>query len=105
MQLSRESPNVFYGVVDTTGNMGKLTQLLQEIGIEAGYCTEHSLHLNALIAFKDENVPGADGVMKKARALVEFFNKSTQASTKLLKIQRNLTDHNEGKAPVGGLLE
>jgi hypothetical protein len=48
---------------------------------------------------------GADGVMEKARALVKFFNKSTQASTKLLKIQRNLTDHNEGKAPVGGLLE
>jgi hypothetical protein len=55
MQLSRESPNVFYGVVDTTGNMGKLTQLLRENGIEAGYCTEHSLHLNALIAFKGDS--------------------------------------------------
>jgi hypothetical protein len=44
MQLSRESPNVFYAVVDTTGNMGRLTQLLREAGIKAAYCTEHSLH-------------------------------------------------------------
>jgi hypothetical protein len=38
--------------------------------------------------------------MKKARALVEFFNKSTQASTELLKVQRNL-DQYKGKVPVG----
>jgi hypothetical protein len=48
MQLSRESPNVFYGVVDTTGNMGKLTQLLQENGIETGHCTEHSLLIETM---------------------------------------------------------
>lgn len=39
----------------------------------------------------DKNVPGADGVLKCWRALAEFFNKSTQASTELKKSQVTLT--------------
>jgi hypothetical protein len=39
------------GIMDTTGNMGVLTQLCRAGGNEAGYCTEHNFHLNAQIAF------------------------------------------------------
>jgi ABC-type transporter MlaC component len=49
--LSEENPNVFYGVVDTTGCMGLLTQLCRNAGSKAGFCAEHNFHLNALIAF------------------------------------------------------
>jgi hypothetical protein len=45
-------------------------------------------------------VPGADGVMKKCRALVEYFNKSTQATSELLKVQRQLK-HYENMIAVG----
>lgn len=52
LRFSDEDPDVFYGVVDTTGSMGVLTRLCRDEGFEAGYCTEHNFHLNALIAFK-----------------------------------------------------
>ncbi|KAL3793494.1 hypothetical protein ACHAWO_002105 [Cyclotella atomus] len=100
LRFSDEDPDVFYGVVDTTGSMGVLTRLCRDARFEVGYCTEHNFHLNALIAFNDENVPGADGVMKKCRALVEYFNKSTQATSELLKVQRQLK-HYENMIAVG----
>eukprot|EP00804_Cyclotella_cryptica_P020067 CCRYP_014870-RA/>CCRYP_014870-RA protein AED:0.47 eAED:0.47 QI:0/0/0/0.5/0/0.5/2/0/534 len=43
---------VFMAVLDTTGNRGVLTQECRKDGHEAAYCTEHSIHLNASLAFK-----------------------------------------------------
>jgi hypothetical protein len=36
-----------------------------------------------LFAYDDKNIPGAGDVMKVARNIFEYFNKSTQASEKL----------------------
>ena len=40
------------------------------------------------LAFEDENLPGGDGAMKAARALVGHFKSSTQSLEKLLEAQR-----------------
>jgi hypothetical protein len=99
------------GITNTTGNMGKLEKYLRNNGKEHGYCTDHNLHLVALLAFDREcdlcallhcffccviiydhletlclvalNVPTVAVAMKKARDIVHYFNKSTQASKKL----------------------
>ncbi len=42
------------GITDTTGNMGKLGIYLRDIGKEHGYCTDHNLHLVALLVFDRE---------------------------------------------------
>jgi hypothetical protein len=42
------------GIMDTTGNMGKLGKYLHDNGKEHGYCTDHNLHLGALLAFDPE---------------------------------------------------
>ncbi len=42
------------GIMDTTGNMGKLGIYLRDNGKEHGYCTDHNLHLVARLAFDHE---------------------------------------------------
>jgi hypothetical protein len=42
------------GITDTTGNMGKLGKYLHDNGKEHGYCTDHNLHLVAMVAFDRE---------------------------------------------------
>jgi hypothetical protein len=42
------------GIIDMTGNMGKLGRYLCENGKEHGYCTYHNLHLVAKLAFELE---------------------------------------------------
>ena len=42
------------GIMDTTGNMGKLGKYLRDNGKEHGYCTDHNLHLVARLAFDRE---------------------------------------------------
>jgi hypothetical protein len=39
------------GIMDMTGNMGKLGKYLRDNGKEHGYCTDHNLHLVARLAF------------------------------------------------------
>ena len=51
LDLDTEVSFVFMGVLDTTSNMGVLSQEIRRGGSEAGYCTEHSFHLNAQLAF------------------------------------------------------
>ena len=51
-----EEPFVVMGVMDTTGNMGVMTRKCREDGHEAGYCTDHNLHLNAVKAFNGKYV-------------------------------------------------
>ncbi len=42
------------GIMDTTGNMGKLGKYLRDNGKEHGYCTDHNMHLVARLAFDHE---------------------------------------------------
>ncbi len=42
------------GIMDTTGNMGKLGKYLRENGKEHGNCTDHNLYLVARLAFDCE---------------------------------------------------
>ncbi len=42
------------GIVNTTGNMGKLEKYLHDNGKEHGYCTDHNLHLVARLVFDRE---------------------------------------------------
>ncbi len=42
------------GIMDTTGNMGKLEKYLRNNDKEHAYCTDHNLHLVALLAFDHE---------------------------------------------------
>ncbi len=39
----------------------------------------------------DENIPGADNAMSKARKIVEYFSKSTQQTAKLIDFQSSGT--------------
>lgn len=107
-----EKPLVLMAVTDTTGNMGVLGDKLRKDGWEHGYCTDHSMQRNAILAYdgkcsclvhiycnciycsssshfiSDNNLPGAEGTMKIARGVCEYFDKSTQAMDKLIKIQQ-----------------
>ena len=47
-------PFCFFAVADTTGNMGTFMSHARDVDVEAGYCTDHNLHLNAILAFKGE---------------------------------------------------
>lgn len=97
---------------DTTSSMGKLRAFLCDADYDHGFCGCHHFHRNALLAFDgkyvciidfslficfawsislslltDNNLPGAGGLLKWARAPVEFLNSSTQATDKLLNFQ------------------
>lgn len=126
-------------VSDTTGNMNTFgDKLREEGGCEHGYCFDHNIQRNTILAYKgdyyvfcyhflillllkylqiithiviilyfiyfssDTNLPGAEGTMRTARALVEYFNKSTQATSKLLKFQENssIPKYKERKKPL-----
>ncbi|KAL7523149.1 hypothetical protein ACHAXR_000041, partial [Thalassiosira sp. AJA248-18] len=78
--------DMIIAITDTTGNMRRLGSFLRIEGYEHGYCGchSHTFHRNAILAFDDDNLPG---VLKRAQALVEFFNSSTQATDKLLNFQ------------------
>ena len=76
-------------ISDTAANMGSLGKNLREEGHEHGYCFDHNLHNNALLAFEDDNLPGADGALRLARSVVEYFTKSSQAMTKLIEFQKS----------------
>ena len=76
--------------------MGTLDAYFQENNLEHGYCTDHSLHRNAILAFNgqwlcaiccvslsrciltpivlsDQNIQGVDEAMSAARTLVSCF--------------------------------
>ena len=48
------SPLIFFAVTDTTGSMGTLGAYFQENGPEHGYCTNHSLHCNVILALNGQ---------------------------------------------------
>ena len=98
-------------MTDTTGSMGTLGAYFRENDLEHGYCTNHSLHCNAILVFNgqwmcaipcvplsrcvltpivlsDQNIQGADGAMSAAHMLVGYFFTLTQASGHLIEVQK-----------------
>ena len=88
-------------VSDTTSNMNKFGELLEERNLPHIYCTDHVLQLSAKLAFEDKNFKRAEQsvyvyqqtenvenrsclVMKKSRRIVEIFSCSTQNMDKLI---------------------
>ena len=92
--------NLTIVITDTTGSQTTLGQFLRDKGYEHGYCTDHNLHRNALHAFEDKHLVGAEGVMKKARALVEYFTKSNQKLDILKDRQKTMPMYEDLKRPL-----
>ena len=99
--LGREFSKIFddYGfdlsyivavVIDTTGNMNTFGCYLQSKGIIYLYCIDHNLHLCAKLVYQSTNIPHSKNVMKSARSLIEHFSSSTQASDKLMLMQKTI---------------
>ena len=85
MKYNIQPDKVVAFVTDTTSNMGKFGKFLRErFSVEHLYCVDHQIHLTAILARKDSNIPGGNGTMKCFRELMQFFNSSTQALEKLL---------------------
>eukprot|EP00559_Dactyliosolen_fragilissimus_P004855 CAMPEP_0184865878 /NCGR_PEP_ID=MMETSP0580-20130426/19513_1 /TAXON_ID=1118495 /ORGANISM="Dactyliosolen fragilissimus" /LENGTH=777 /DNA_ID=CAMNT_0027365255 /DNA_START=221 /DNA_END=2554 /DNA_ORIENTATION=- len=70
-------------VTDTTANMNTFGTYIMSKSVCHLYCIDYLLHLVALKAFDDSNLPGASNVMKRCREICHHFSKSTQASKKL----------------------
>ena len=58
------------------------------MGVIHLYCVDNNIHLCDKLAYKDENIPYLESIMKSARSLIEHFSSSTQASDKLLAMQK-----------------
>lgn len=86
-------------VTDTTGNMNTFGECLRQKGVAHLYCVDHVLNLNSKLAYNDTNLPDSVNAMKSARALVEYFTKSTQAMEKLLQQQRVNANY-DGRKPL-----
>ena len=48
------SPLICFAVTATTGSMSTLGTYFQDNDLEHGYCTGHSLYLNAILAVKGQ---------------------------------------------------
>lgn len=53
-------------------------------------CVDHILELTTGLAFDDTNIEGGDAAMRAARALVQHFNNSAQATQRWLQVQIGL---------------
>ena len=79
--------------------MNKFGQLLEDMGIYHPYCSDHIFHLTCKKLYQDvtfeegglQNINSPSACVKKARKLVMFFNKSTQATAKLKLAQQLLS--------------
>ena len=97
--LGREFSKIFddYGfdlsyivavVTDTTGTMNTFGCYLQSKGVIHLYCVDHNLHLCAKLAYQDKNIPHSENVMKSARSPIEHSSSSTQATDKLMLMEK-----------------
>ena len=82
---------VFATTSDTMGNMKLFGQILEDLGIQHPYCSDHIFYLTCKKLYNDvtfeegvlPNINSPSACVQKARKLVIFFNKSTQAMAKL----------------------
>jgi hypothetical protein len=85
--------NLFAATSDTTANMNLFGKKLEDMGVVHVYCTDHVLQYTCRMVYdKDMDTEFGNNAesVKKARELVGFFNKSTQAVEKLKKKQEIL---------------
>jgi len=84
------SVKIFACTTDTTANMNSFGMKLEKMGVAHIYCSDHVLHLTCKLCYtkseKTFGIPYATS-MQKAKAVVTFFHKSTQATEKLKKKQ------------------
>ena len=64
---------------------------LQIKGVIHLYCADHKMHLCAKLAYKYENIPDSENIMKSAQSLIKQFSSSTQASDKLLVMHNTIS--------------
>ena len=74
--------------IDTAANMNAAGMLFEAHDhFPRHYCFAHVIELTTEVAFSDERLPGANGVMRAARKLVGHFASSTQANALSLSLQ------------------
>ena len=95
--LDLSDVKVLAGTTDTEATMNAFGEQLQDKGIQHVHCTDHVLHLVCKKCHDDEtlNKEGAQA-LKKARDIVSFINKSTQANEKL-KDKQKVIDGYDGR--------
>ena len=84
--VNLNASKIFAITTDTTGNMNSFGRKLERRGMNHVYCTDHLLQLTCKLCYS--NVTDTFGEcfassVEKARNMVTFFNKSTQATAKL----------------------
>jgi hypothetical protein len=103
-KLKTSDAKIFAITTDTTSNMNKFGEKLEGMGVSHIYCTDHVLQLTCKKLYEKkaelDQLLGNDFAdsVTKARALVTFFNQSTQALEKLKKAQLALKPTN---TPLG----
>jgi hypothetical protein len=92
VQLS--DAKIFAITTDTTSNMNSFgMKLKKNLKIEHVYCTDHVLQLTCKSCYTDATETFGEQyvqAVKKAKAIVNFFHKSTQATEQLKKKQSSL---------------
>ena len=81
---------IFSVTTYTTGNMNTFGCYLQSKVVIHIYCVDHNIHLCAKLAYKYENIPDSESIMNSERSLIEIFSSPTQASDKLLEMQKTI---------------
>jgi hypothetical protein len=109
MKCGFDKANIISVTTDTTGNMDRFGKLLEKLGIQHIYCTNHVLNLTAKKAYEDSSQDSGvlddeeylvedSKTIKKARALVKLFSKSTQKKDELLSKQKTMDTYKKKKA-------
>jgi hypothetical protein len=91
--LNMAGTKIFAVTTDTTANMNSFGRRLESSGIAHIYCTDHVLQCTCRLVYdRDMGATFGDNSesVQKARDLVGFFNKSSQAVEKLKKKQELL---------------
>ena len=76
---------------ETIGNMNTLGCYLKIKGVIHLYFVYQNIHLCAKLAYKDENIPDWENIMKSEQSLIGNFSSSTKASGKMLTLQKTIS--------------
>ena len=90
LQITTKCTHVASCICDNS-NMNTFGCYLQSKGVIYLNCVDHNIHLCAKLAYQDKNIPHSENVMKSARSLIEHFSSSTQASDKLMLMQKTIS--------------
>ncbi|KAG7354235.1 hypothetical protein IV203_003591 [Nitzschia inconspicua] len=93
----------FAVTTDTASNMNNFGIKMEELGIVHCYCTDHLSQLTSKLCFENGSETFGEEAaesVKKARAIVTFINKSSQALGKL-KAKQSALERFQGKTPKG----